>query len=380
MTLYELSKEHYMTQTEYYNLFKDHFRCGYLQMHTYCQAIKQAMKDMASFIALKKKYQKNSDRNQNPGFPRFKHEHNKLLPTFLKTAVRMKNGNLLLSIGKKMKSERQIKAISIELPEKVYGLLSEKNIKMVTLKRLKEDKYQIKLVYEFEEQHLVAAGDTMALDLGVNNLAGVTFMNRCAQFLIDGKVLKSKIASYNNLIKDAYSSEMSVVGSSSFKLTKKMKRIMKKRNGFIDYYMHKASRMVIELAVKKDVKTIVIGDFKGIKSSNRQKYFVQIPHARFIRQIKYKAKEVGIAVVMQNESYTSTVSAVDLEPVNSEYSDKSKRIYRGLFQSGYGMINADINGSLNILRKYMKDKNNPKLVDQVRDKGFRENPVRLRIV
>ncbi|WP_076175531.1 hypothetical protein [Clostridium botulinum] len=57
---------------------------------------------------------------------------------------------------------------------------------------------------------------------------------------------------------------------------------------------------------------------------------------------------------MQEESYTSGCSAIDIEPVTKKYYNKSRRITRGLFKSGYGILNADINGSLNILRKAEK--------------------------
>lgn len=83
---------------------------------------------------------------------------------------------------------------------------------------------------------------------------------------------------------------------------------------------------------------------------------------------------------MQEESYSSSVSSVDLETVTKLYADRSRRIYRGLFKTSLGLMNADINGSLNILRKYVGEKNNPKLVEQVRDKGFREDPIRLSVV
>lgn len=83
---------------------------------------------------------------------------------------------------------------------------------------------------------------------------------------------------------------------------------------------------------------------------------------------------------MQEESYSSSVSSVDLETVTKLYADRSRRIYRGLFKTSLGLMNADINGSLNILRKYVGEKNNLKLVEQVRDKGFREDPIRLSVV
>ena len=94
----------------------------------------------------------------------------------------------------------------------------------------------------------------------------------------------------------------------------------------------------------------------------------------------YKAKLEGIDTVMQNEAYTSSVSSVDLESVNKIHSDKRRRIVRGLFKTSYGLMNSDINGSLNILRKYVSEKNIPRLILEVRDKGFRENPIRLLVI
>ncbi len=58
---------------------------------------------------------------------------------------------------------------------------------------------------------------------------------------------------------------------------------------------------------------------------------------------------------MVNEAYTSKCSALDLEPIQKQTEYKGKRIKRGLFISNKGVtINADINGSLNILRKVVK--------------------------
>lgn len=48
-----------------------------------------------------------------------------------------------------MKSEKQIKAIHIELPEQVYGLLVDKHLKMATLRLLENGKYQVKIICEF---------------------------------------------------------------------------------------------------------------------------------------------------------------------------------------------------------------------------------------
>jgi transposase len=70
----------------------------------------------------------------------------------------------------------------------------------------------------------------------------------------------------------------------------------------------------------------------------------------------------GIRVILQEESYTSKASFFDNDeipiynknkPVNYKFS--GTRVKRGLYKTGTGLsVNADINGSLNILRKYLK--------------------------
>lgn len=49
---------------------------------------------------------------------------------------------------------------------------------------------------------------------------------------------------------------------------------------------------------------------------NFNKFFVQIPTQRLVELIKYKDKLQGITIKMQEETYTSGCSAIDLEPVH----------------------------------------------------------------
>jgi putative transposase len=68
--------------------------------------------------------------------------------------------------------------------------------------------------------------------------------------------------------------------------------------------------------------------------------------------LKYKCEIVGINVITHEESYTSKCSFLDLEEIKKHETYKGKRIKRGLFKSLIGtLINADVNGSYNILRK-----------------------------
>ena len=68
--------------------------------------------------------------------------------------------------------------------------------------------------------------------------------------------------------------------------------------------------------------------------------------------LKYKAKLVGITVILHEESYTSKCSFLDNEVIGFHDEYLGKRVHRGLFKSSSGkLINADVNGSLNIMRK-----------------------------
>lgn len=69
-----------------------------------------------------------------------------------------------------------------------------------------------------------------------------------------------------------------------------------------------------------------------------------------------KQKKPGINVVTVKESYTSKCSALDKEEIKKHNKYKGKRIKRGLFRTcGKFLLNADVNGSLNILRKVVGD-------------------------
>ena len=75
--------------------------------------------------------------------------------------------------------------------------------------------------------------------------------------------------------------------------------------------------------------------------------------------LEYKCKFEGINVIINEESYTSKSSFIDNDilPVykkncNKEYKFSGRRVKRGLYKTANNLlINADINGSLNIIRK-----------------------------
>ena len=133
--------------------------------------------------------------------------------------------------------------------------------------------------------------------------------------------------------------------SKKYKDTKRIKKLYEQRKNYIETYMHKVSKIVVEYAIKNKCNTIVLGDIKHKMDYNKN--FVQIPLQNLVQKIEYKAKLKGIKVEKTSEKYTSGVSSIDNEPITKEYYDKKRRISRGMFVTNEGKkINADINGVL----------------------------------
>ena len=104
--------------------------------------------------------------------------------------------------------------------------------------------------------------------------------------------------------------------------------------------MHKASKYLIDYVLTNYFNTIVIGNNKEWKqrssmSNSVNQSFVGILHSRFIEMMQYKAQNVGLNVILTEESYTSGTSFLDNEePVKDNY-NKNCRIHRGLLAQMY---------------------------------------------
>lgn len=212
----------------------------------------------------------------------------------------------------------------------------------------------------------------LGIDLGVNNLATLTNNVGIPPIIINGKILKS----INNYYNKKKAKLLSFVPN---KTSKRIKKLAIKRDNIINTQMHKISRFIINYCLDYDIANIVIGKNDNWKQNkkNMQK-FVYLPYEKLINQIKYKAEEEGIDVKILDERYTSKASFIDNDPLPNkfgEYEFSGKRIKRGLYKTKVGiLINADVNGSYNILRKC-----NPEFTCDDRIKGVSLHPSRINI-
>ena len=231
--------------------------------------------------------------------------------------------------------------------------------------------YKIEIVYKKDEKINWDNG-LASIDLGVNNLA--TLVTDKSSVIYNGKDIKS-INQYYNKKRTKLSSELELKWKrkSSNKLTK----LTFKRGNKVKDSLHKKSRQIVNKLKEDKVKNLAIGYNKEWKQEinlgkKANQTFVSIPYSRFIDMIAYKCKLEGINVIINEESYTSKCSAMDLEEIKKHDVYLGKRIKRGLFKTGKGLlINSDVNGSLNIGRKVFGDDYfNPA------DRGFVLNPIK----
>lgn len=223
------------------------------------------------------------------------------------------------------------------------------------------DGYMVEVIYEKEARCCQLNQDsTAAIDIGLNNLAAVTSNQKGFNpILVNGRPLKSINQFYNK--RKAFLQSCLTVGT---KTSSQIRKLTAKRNRKIEDYLHKASRYVIDYLVAHQIGKLVIGKnplwkqkVKLRRTGNQN--FVSVPHHRFISMLTYKAQLVGMEVIIQEESYTSKASFLDLDPIPT-YGKREdlpklsgRRLKRGLYKSHSTgrIINSDVNGSLNILRK-----------------------------
>lgn len=218
--------------------------------------------------------------------------------------------------------------------------------------------FVIEVIYEVDVSSLKQTGNYAAIDLGIDNLASITFSTGVNPLVVKGSKLKSINQGYNRLIAKATSKL-----PANQKTSQHIHRLWKNRELKLQSEFHKVTSFLSLYFDEMAIETVFIGKNKGWKQKvslgkKVNQSFTQIPFNTFISQLTYKCLARGIKVVEQEESYTSKASFLDEDeiPIYKNIQDElkfsGKRISRGLYKSKEGKkLNADINGSYNILAK-----------------------------
>ena len=228
---------------------------------------------------------------------------------------------------------------------------------------------EIEIIYESKEYSKCVDPKRFAsIDLGLGNI--VTLVTDFSEPIIySGKQIKSKNRFFNKNV--SYLKSIAETNNNR-KSTKQINKLWYKRNEQLTDLFHKVSRHMVNILIQNNIGNLIIGHNNGWKDSinigkvNNQN-FVMVPFDKLISYLKYKCEMVGIEVIEHEESYTSKCDALSFERICKHDNYNGKRIKRGLFQSSVGkLINADVNGSLNIMRKVVGDSYVGKIIDSGR--------------
>jgi putative transposase len=218
--------------------------------------------------------------------------------------------------------------------------------------------FYLEMSYEIEKkQHTLNVGQALSIDLGTaDNLAACvdTLGN---SFLVDARAMKAMNQLWNKRV--AARKEGKPAGYWDSWLD----RVTRKRNHQMRDGINKAAKLIVDHCLKNGIGNLVIGWNQGFKSNvnmgkkNNQK-FVQMPLAKLKERLSQLCNLHGIRFTETEEAYTSKSSFLDGDSLPRygekplEWKASGRRIKRGLYQSADGtVVNADLNGAANILRK-----------------------------
>lgn len=305
------------------------------------QVIRDVYKDWSVYYQTTKIWKSNPGKfKSKPRIPGYKSKKNgRHVLTYEKGAINIK----------KLKKEGIISPSQLDMPIK-----TNKKVKMVRIVPRRRF-YILELIYEKEpvKNENLNKSLIMGIDLGLNNLATLTsnksgFRPR----VVNGRPLKSQ-NQYFNKQKAYFQSKLSEQNQFS---SRRLDALATKRNRKINHFLHIASKAIIDLCIKEDIGIIVIGkndewkqNLNLGKSTNQN--FSLIPFNKFIHMLCYKSILQGIDVILTEESYTSKCSFYDQEQL--QHTQKYLGIRKGRFyrRPNGQVIHADVQGSLNIIRK-----------------------------
>ena len=335
-------RQHYFSTKEYLNYYSNVKQLTKEKQTDYVAlpakvaqwVVKQVDQNFRSFFASLK----SNKVNHKVSIPKYLVKDSRYMLTFTNQAISGKE--LKLGYLKLSGCNNRIKLIHTDV----------RQIRVIPKNKL----FVIEVIYNVDEKSHFDNNNYAGIDIGLNNLATVGG-NKISPIIVNGRPLKSINQFYNKELAKLKSIQDTCKNKNVN--SDKIRKLTQKRNNKVKDYLHKASRKLVNHLVSNNVSKIVIGHNKNWKQdinlgkSNNQK-FVQIPFNMFIHMVTYKSQLEGVEVVAREESYTSKCSFLDNEEICKHEVYKGKRIKRGLFRSYDGrLINADLNGALNILRK-----------------------------
>lgn len=361
-TIYEINKEYQLTKTclsyGYAEKRVKGINRKILQSNMAQHIIKYICDMFISFYRLRKQVSnKEYSGNVNP-------------PKYLD-----KNGYFILvmqDIPKKIKSKgyfdipysERFKKNHPKIRIKTPPILKDKKIKEIRIvPRYNARMFEVHYSYELQKEQVnLDYTKALAIDLGVTNFA-TCVSTEGASFIIDGR----KIKSYNHWVNKYKAKLESIKAKQGLgkKQTNRQYKVSLKRDNRIKDYIGKSCRYIVKYCLLNSIGHIVLGYNDSLQrginlgKANNQ-ILSEMPYGEFKYRLGYLCTRYNIKFIIQDESFTSIASFWDKDELptydknkdSTQYIFSGKRIKRGLYKTSTGkLLNSDLNGALNILRK-----------------------------
>ena len=318
------------------------------------QVVKLIDQNFRSFVALLKKRNKGQYSGAIKA-PKYRKKGGLYDVYFTNQSFRVKDKQIDLAVSRKYKSDNSTSRLTIKFNKEIYGKLQQ-----VVIKPINNGQY-FKLIIIYNEnkkdQIQTNKNNKISIDLGINNFATI-YSSTTRPFILNGKQLKS-YNSYYNKQKAKIVFQLKIENNKNW--SNKLQQLETNRHNYISNYFHQYSNYITKYCIRNQISEVIMGYNKEWKQSinlakvNNQK-FNSIPYHKFKEMLRYKLEEIGIKFTINEESYTSKCSALDKERICKHKSYLGKRVKRGLYKSKEGkVINADLNGAINIMRKVIGD-------------------------
>ncbi|MBD2387026.1 RNA-guided endonuclease InsQ/TnpB family protein [Cylindrospermum sp. FACHB-282] len=337
-----------------YDLEKEYKTNQHYQV-LHSQAAQQILRSVAesfkSFKELEKKYNK-GDLHFKPKLPKYRQGAGYALVAYPKQALKLIGNSIKIPLGNTVKRWFKLDSFIIPMPS---------NLQFADIKELRilprNQCFYAEFVYEKISTpiYYVDPSNALAIDPGINNWLSCV-SNFGTSFIVDGRKVKSLNQWYNKRVSTLKK------GKPQGYWDDQLAQITEKRNRQMRDAVNKAAKLVVDHCLKHHIGTVVFGwnqyQRQEATLGKTTQSFVQIPTAKLKQRVKQLCQEYRIQFVETEESYTSIASFLDDDflPTFGEkpegWKPSGKRVKRGTYRTGAGiLINADLNGAANILRK-----------------------------
>ena len=341
---YYFNNRKYLPYEQAYHLVKHNENYRLLPSQVAQQTMKVVDRNMRSFFHVLNERRK-GNYNRPVSMPRYLPKDGYFVCIFQKDMFKVVGDRIRLSLGRNFAKKFGVRYLEFKLPPTLAG----KKIKEVRiLPRCKALWFEIEYVYEAEPEKVdLDYNQYLAIDLELDNFATCVSTSG-APFIIEGRGLKY----FNRWWNKEKAKLQSIYNKQGIKMGKKMAWLLRKRKNVINNFMNQAMNYIVKYCLANRIGNIVIRELKEIKqnmklSKKNNQNFQYIPHGLFKQKLRAKCKYYGLKYIEVDEAYTSQTCSICGDV------SKNNRKHRGLYvcrKCGF-VANADVNGTLNILKK-----------------------------